>query len=146
MVAYVSFLKAPCNFDCKRAFKWLTSHVHIEEILGIISLDFDVEGQLLIIYSSFVEYLKNKCKYNEEAVLHLFIDFRKSYDSVRGEVLCNILIEFDIPMKLVRLIKVCPNETHHTDWVGKRLPDTLPMLRMVCNKEMLHHHWFLPLL
>jgi hypothetical protein len=53
------FLKAPCNFDCKRAFKWLTSHVHTEEMLGIISLDFDIEGQLLIIYS-FVEYLKKK--------------------------------------------------------------------------------------
>jgi hypothetical protein len=80
MVAYVSFLKAPCNFDCKRAFMWLTSHV--EEMLGIISLDFDVAGQLLIIYSSFAEYLKKNCKYNEEAVLHLFIDFRKLYDSV----------------------------------------------------------------
>jgi hypothetical protein len=58
MVAYVSFLKAPCNFDYKHAFKWLALHVHIEEMLGIISLDFDVEGQLLVIYSSFVEYLK----------------------------------------------------------------------------------------
>ena len=141
---YVSFLKAPCNFDCKRAFKWLTSHV--EEMLGIINLDFDVGGQLLIIYSSFVKYLKRKCKYNEEAVLHLFIDFRRSYDSVRGEVLYNMLIEFDIAMKLERLIKVCPNETRSTVWVGKHLPNMFPMLRMVCNKEMLRHHWFSPLL
>jgi len=33
---------------------------------------------------------------------HLFIDFKKAYDSVRREVLYNILIEFGIPNKLVR--------------------------------------------
>ena len=37
----------------------------------------------------------------------LFIDFRTAYDSVRREVLCNILIEFGIHMKLVRPIKMC---------------------------------------
>jgi hypothetical protein len=31
---------------------------------------------------------------------------------VRREVLVNILIEFGIPMKLVRLIKMCLNETY----------------------------------
>jgi len=29
--------------------------------------------------------------------MKLFIDFKKTYDSVRREVLCNILIEFGIP-------------------------------------------------
>jgi len=28
----------------------------------------------------------------EEAVLHLFIEFKKAYDSFRKEVLCNVLI------------------------------------------------------
>jgi len=41
----------------------------------------------------------------DEAVHYLFIDFKKAYDSVRREVLYNILFEFGIPMKLVRLIK-----------------------------------------
>jgi len=46
-------------------------------------------------------------------VVHqLFIDFKKAYDSVRREVLYNILIEFGIPMKLVRLIKMCLTEMH----------------------------------
>jgi len=42
---------------------------------------------------------------DNEAVHRLFIDFKKAYVSVRREVLYNILIEFGIPMKLVRLIK-----------------------------------------
>ena len=38
-------------------------------------------------------------------VEQLFIDFKKAYDSVKGEALYNILITFGIPKKLVRLIK-----------------------------------------
>jgi hypothetical protein len=34
----------------------------------------------------------------------------KAYDSVRREVLYNILIEFGIPRKLVGLITMCLNE------------------------------------
>ena len=52
------------------------------------------------------QILEKKWEYNE-AVHELFIDFKKTYDSVRREVLYNILIEFGIPMKLVRLIKKC---------------------------------------
>jgi len=40
------------------------------------------------------------------------ISFKKTYDLVRKEVLYNILIEFGIPIKLVRLIKMCRNETY----------------------------------
>ena len=53
----------------------------------------------------------------------LFIDFKKAYDSVRREVLYNILIEFGVPKKLVRLIKMCLNETYSRVWVGKNLSD-----------------------
>jgi hypothetical protein len=52
-------------------------------------------GQLLIIYSAFVKYWK-KSEYHE-AVHELFIDLKKSYDSVRRDVLYNILIKFGIP-------------------------------------------------
>jgi hypothetical protein len=41
----------------------------------------------------------------------LFIDFKKAYDSLRREVLYNILSEFRIPRKLVGLIKIFVNET-----------------------------------
>ena len=49
--------------------------------------------------------LEKKWEYNE-AVNQLFIDFKKAYDSVRREVLYNILMEFGIPKKLIRLKKV----------------------------------------
>jgi hypothetical protein len=42
------------------------------------------------------QILEKKWEYNE-AVHPLFIDFKKAYDSVRREVLYNILIEFGIP-------------------------------------------------
>jgi len=54
--------------------------------------------------------LEKKWEYNE-ALHQLFIDFKKAYDSVRRAVLYNILIEFGIPMEIVRLIKMCPNPT-----------------------------------
>ena len=49
------------------------------------------------------------------------------YDSVRSEVLYNILIEFGIPMKLVRLIKMCLTETYSRVRVGKNLSDMFPI-------------------
>jgi purine nucleoside phosphorylase len=54
---------------------------------------------------------------NNEAVNQLFIDFKKAYDSVRREALYNTLIEFDIPKKLVRLIKMCLKCTALSGWV-----------------------------
>jgi hypothetical protein len=51
------------------------------------------------------QILEKKLEHNE-AVHQLFIDFKKPYDSVRREILYNIHIEFGIPMKLVRLIKM----------------------------------------
>ena len=59
----------------------------------------------------------------------LFTDFKKACDSVRGEVLYNILIEFGIPMKLVRLIKMYLNETYNSVRVGKNLSDMFPIKR-----------------
>ena len=57
----------------------------------------------------------------------LYIDFKQVYDSVRKEVVYNILIEFGIPMKLVRLIKVCLTETYNRVRAGKNLSDLFPI-------------------
>jgi hypothetical protein len=45
------------------------------------------------------------------ALHQLFVDYENAYDSVRREVLCSILTEFGIPIKLVVLIRMCLNET-----------------------------------
>jgi len=70
--------------------------------------------------------LEKKWEYSE-AVNQLFIDFMKAYDSVRREDLYNILIEFGIPMKLVRLRKMCLTEMYSRVRVGKSLSDMFPI-------------------
>jgi len=56
-----------------------------------------------------------------------FIYFKKAYDSVRREALYNILIEFGIPKKVVRLIKMCLTETYSRVRVGKNLSEMFPI-------------------
>jgi len=53
-----------------------------------------------------------KWEYNE-AVRQFFIDFKKAYNLVRREALCNILTDFGIPMKLVKLRKMCLDEDYN---------------------------------
>jgi hypothetical protein len=53
--------------------------------------------------------------------------FKKAYDSMRREVLYNILIEFGVPMELVRLIKMCLNETFSKVRIGKHLSASFPI-------------------
>jgi hypothetical protein len=72
------------------------------------------------------QILEKKWEYNETGH-QLFIDLKKSYDSVRREVLYNILREFGVPMNLVRLIKMCLNETYSKVRIGKHLSDSFPI-------------------
>jgi len=74
------------------------------KLLGTIIVNFDATGQLLII-CCIGQILEKKWEY-KEAVHQLFIHFKRAYDFVRMEVLYNTLIEFGIPMKLVRLTKM----------------------------------------
>jgi hypothetical protein len=60
-------------------------------------------------------------------VYQLFIDFKKAYDSVKRKVIHNILLEFGIPKQLVRLIKMCLNETYSKVCVGELLSDKFPI-------------------
>jgi hypothetical protein len=62
-----------------------------------------------------------------EAVHQLFLDFKKACDSMRREVLYNILILFAVLMKLARPIKMCLNETHNKVRIDKHLPHSFPI-------------------
>jgi len=44
------------------------------KLLGIINVDFDATGQLLIRYSAFIKHLRKEWEYNE-ALHQLFKDF-----------------------------------------------------------------------
>jgi hypothetical protein len=70
--------------------------------------------------------LYRKWEYNGK-VYQLFTAFYKAYDSVRREVLYNILTEFGVSMKLVRLIKMCLNEPYDKVCIGKNLSDPFPI-------------------
>ena len=85
-------------------------------------------------------------KWGHKGALHqLYIDFKKAYDSVRREVLYYILIKFGIPMKMVRLIKMCLTETCSRVLVGKNLSAMFP-IRNSLKQEMLYPYCFSTLL
>ena len=99
-------------------------------------MDFNTTGQLLISIFCISQILEKKWEYNE-AVHQLFVDFKKAYNSVRREVLYNILMEFGIPMQLVRLVKVCPNETYTRVRVGCHLSDMFPIRKGLRQGDVL---------
>jgi len=90
------------------------------------------------------QILENKweCK---EVVFQLLIDYKKSCDSVRREVLLNILIEFGVHTKMVRLMKMCLDETYSGVWVGKHLSGMFS-IKNIFKKEKLRTHCFSSLL
>ena len=84
---------------------------YVEEIFGDQQFGFQRNRSTTDHMFCFRQILVKNWEYNK-AVHQLFMDFKKAYDSVRREVLYNILIEFGIPMKLVRLIKMCLTATY----------------------------------
>jgi hypothetical protein len=87
------------------------------------------------------QILEKKWEYNE-TVHQLFIDFKKAYNSVRREVLYNILIESGVPMKIVSNLW-----GDNTDRVKntETLIDTKKEVSLIANAEkimyiLLFHH------
>jgi hypothetical protein len=68
------------------------------EIIGIISLGFEVNRLSSYYILCVHQILKEKWEHNE-AVHQLFFGFKKAYDSVRRDVLYNIVIMFVFTMK-----------------------------------------------
>jgi hypothetical protein len=99
---------------------------YVSEVIGDHQCGFHHNGSTMdqIFYIRWI--LERKWEYNG-MVHQLFIDFKKAYDSVKKEVLYNILLEFGIPKKVVRLIKMCLNKTYSKVCVGKLLSDKFPL-------------------
>jgi hypothetical protein len=75
----------------------------------------------------YIQQIREKKRECNGVVYQLFVDFKKAYDSVKTEVLYNIQLEFNIPKKLVRLIKMCLNKTYSKVRIGKLLSDKFPI-------------------
>jgi hypothetical protein len=87
---------------------------YVIEVVGIISVGSIITDLLQIRFSMFSRYWRKN-----GSIMGQCISFKKAYDSVKREVLYNILLEFAIPRKLVRLIIMCLNETCSKVIVGK---------------------------
>jgi hypothetical protein len=92
---------------------------YVDEIIGDHPCGFRRNRSTTYKYVCIRQVPEKQWEYNE-TVHQLFIDFKKTYDSVRREVLYNILIEFGVHMKLVRLIKMCLNKTYSKDRIFVR--------------------------
>jgi hypothetical protein len=95
------------------------------KLLGIINVDFDAADQLLIICFAFAKKKKKSGNTMKQCISYSYASRR--FDSDRREDLYNILIEFAILMKLVRLTKVCLTETYSRIQVGKHLSFVFPI-------------------
>jgi len=113
---------------------WLTPYT--KEIIGDHQWGFWWNGSTTDHTFCIHQIVETKWEYNK-AVYQLFIDFKEAYDSFRREVLCNILIEFGMPMKPVRLTTMHLNETYSRDWVGKHLLDMFPIMNGLKQGENL---------
>jgi hypothetical protein len=82
------------------------------KLLGIISMCFDVNRSTTEEIICILQILEKKWEYNW-TVYQLFIDFKKAYDSARREILYNVLMQFKVPMKLLRLIEMYLKETYN---------------------------------
>jgi hypothetical protein len=91
---------------------------YIDEIIG--------DHQCGFRHSCIHHILEKHWEYTE-TVLQFFLDFKKAYDAVRREVLYSIPIEYGIPMKLVRLIKMCLNEIYSKYRIGNYFSDSFPV-------------------
>jgi hypothetical protein len=84
------------------------------------------------------QILEKNWEYNE-TMHQLFVDFKKAYDSVSREVLYNVLTDSGIPLKLVRLIKMCLNKTYSRIRVGKHLSDRFPIKNGLKHGDAYHN-------
>jgi hypothetical protein len=82
--------------------------------LGTITVGFDKADQLLIRFSAFVRYWRKNV-----SAMRQYISY--SYTSRMH------MIQFGVPTKVARMIKMCLNETYSKVRIGKYLSDSFPI-------------------
>ncbi|XP_071653719.1 uncharacterized protein [Temnothorax longispinosus] len=76
-----------------------------------------------------VRHAQEKCwEYNVE-LLQLFVDFKQAYDSIDRNMLYKILLDFGIPPKLVRLIRMTMLNTRCKVKINQELTDAFEVAR-----------------
>jgi hypothetical protein len=72
-----------------------------------------------------------------ERVHKLFVYLKKVCNSARREELYNIRIEFEVLLKLVKMIKMCLNETCSKVRISKYLSDNFPIQNCLKQRDAL---------
>jgi len=102
--------------------------VYVDKIIGDHQCPFRRSRSTLDQIFTLRRILEKKWEYNG-TVYQLFIDFKKAYDSIRRKKLYSILIRFEIPKKLVQLVKMCLNDRTRRVRIGNNMSDSFK----ICN-------------
>jgi sorting nexin-29 len=104
---------------------------YVEEILGDYQCDFRKGRSTTDPIFCLRMFLEKACEYKAD-IHQLYIDYKKAYDTINRAELVEIMKEFGIPMKLIRLVKMTLTNTNSKVKIqGKLSPsfETMIVLR-----------------
>ena len=92
---------------------------YIENGLGEYQSGFR-KGRSTIDHIFTIRNIMEKCwQYNKD-IWQIFVYFKQAYDSINRASLWNIMAEFSIPSKLIKLVKACYSNSNACVQVGQR--------------------------
>lgn len=83
---------------------------YTEEIIGDYQCGFRHNRSTIDHIFTLKQLMEKYWEFNKDQ-FHLFVDFKQAYDSIHRPSLWHILKEFNIPIKLINLTKMCLKET-----------------------------------
>lgn len=70
------------------------------------------------------DQLLNTLKLRSNNRKEIFINLKKHYDSIHQDSLQNIMIEFGVPKKLIRLIRMCTKDAQYQTRIDQTTSET----------------------